>query len=229
VIVSHRHRFIFLKTKKTAGTSLEIALAGICGPADVITPIPEADESERRRLGHRGPQNTGVRIGLYRSQDLLQLALHRRRLAFTNHTTALEARRLVSREIWSGYYKFCFDRNPWDKAVSHYHWQGGDRRFGSVKEFLLSGRGQPYSNYQLYSIRGFVAVDRVYRYEELESALEDLTRRLGLDAPLRMPEFRAKGGSRPDRRPYREALTEEEAEMIAVACAREIRLLGYSF
>lgn len=229
MIVSHLHRFIFLKTKKTAGTSLEIALAGVCGPEDVITPIPEVDESERRRLGHRGPQNTAVPVGLYRSQDLLRLALHRRRLAFTNHTSALEARRLVGREAWESYYKFCFDRNPWDKAVSHYHWQGGDRRFGSVKDFLLSGRGQPYSNYHLYSIRGFVAVDRVYRYEELGTALEDLTRRLELEAPLRLPEFRAKGASRPDRRPYREALTGEEAEMIAIACAREIRLLGYEF
>jgi hypothetical protein len=106
VIVSHRHRFIFLKTKKTAGTSLEIALAGVCGPEDVITPIPDVDEAERRRLGHRGPQNTAVPVGLYRSQDLLQLALHRRRLAFTNHTPALEARQLVGREVWESYYKF---------------------------------------------------------------------------------------------------------------------------
>lgn len=229
MIVSHEHRFIFLKTKKTAGTSLEIALAGLCGPADVITPIPERDEVERRRLGRRGPQNCAVRLGRYRSQDALRLALHRQRLAFRNHTPALEIRRLLPTEVWDGYYKFCFDRNPWDKTVSHYHWQGGDRRFGSVKEFLRSGRGQPYSNYKLYSIRGFVAVDHVYRYEDLEGALSDLTRRFGLEAPLRMPDFRAKGVSRPDRRHYRDVLTDEEAELIAIACAREIRLLGYTF
>lgn len=229
MILSHAHRFLFLKTKKTAGTSLEIALAGICGPHDVITPIPERDEAERRRLGLRGPQNCTVRAGLYRGQDALRLALHRQRLVFRNHSPALDIRRLVPRDVWDGCYKFCFDRNPWDKTLSHYHWQGGDRRFGSVKEFLLSGRGQPYSNYQLYSIRGFVAVDRVYRYEEMEAALADLSRRLDLAVPLRMPDFRAKGASRPDRRHYRDVLTDEEAEMIAIACAREIRLLGYEF
>jgi hypothetical protein len=229
VIVSHAHRFIFLKTKKTAGTSMEIALSAICGPEDVITPIPERDESERRRLGHRGPQNCGVGPGKYRSPEVLRLLLHREPLRFYNHTPALEVRRLLRGKDWEGYYKFCFDRNPWDKAISHYYWQGGDSRFASVMEFLLSGRGQPYSNYHLYSIRGFPAVDRVYRYEEIEPALADLSDRLGLDEPLRLPEFRAKAHSRGDRRHYREVLSAEEAEMIAVACAREIRLLGYEF
>jgi hypothetical protein len=229
LIVSHARRFIFLKTKKTAGTSMEIALSSLCGSEDVITPIPERDEEERRRLGYRGPQNCGVRPGRYRSSDALRLVLHRKPLSFYNHTPALTARRLLPRDVWEGYFKFCFDRNPWDKAISHYYWQGGGARFASVKEFLLSGRGQPYSNYHLYSIRGFPAVDRVYRYEEMESSLDDLSGRLGLDRPLRLPEFRAKSRTHVDRRHYREILSAEEVEMIAVACAREIRLLGYEF
>lgn len=32
MIVSHRYRYIFIKTKKTAGTSIEIALSRHCGP-----------------------------------------------------------------------------------------------------------------------------------------------------------------------------------------------------
>ena len=57
MIVSHQHRFVFVKTRKTAGTSIEIALAQHCGPDDIITPIDEVDEQIRRNLGHRGPQN----------------------------------------------------------------------------------------------------------------------------------------------------------------------------
>jgi hypothetical protein len=30
MIVSHEHKFIFLKTKKTAGTSIELALSALC-------------------------------------------------------------------------------------------------------------------------------------------------------------------------------------------------------
>ena len=58
MIISHRHRFIFLKTIKTAGTSIEIALSKHCGPKDTITAfLTSEDEEIRRNLGYRGPQN----------------------------------------------------------------------------------------------------------------------------------------------------------------------------
>ena len=38
MIISHKHKFIFLKTRKTAGTSVQIALSGICDQdLDIIT------------------------------------------------------------------------------------------------------------------------------------------------------------------------------------------------
>jgi hypothetical protein len=39
VIVSHRHRFVIIKTRKTGGTATQIALAQFAGPDDVVTPI----------------------------------------------------------------------------------------------------------------------------------------------------------------------------------------------
>ena len=44
MIISHEHKFIFLKTRKTAGTSIELALSQLCGPNDIITPISPNDE-----------------------------------------------------------------------------------------------------------------------------------------------------------------------------------------
>ena len=57
VIASHQHRFVFLKTRKTAGTSVEIALSKVCGPDDVITEISPEDEKLRQAAGGRAPQN----------------------------------------------------------------------------------------------------------------------------------------------------------------------------
>jgi hypothetical protein len=230
LIVSHRHRFIFVKTKKTAGTSMEIALSGICGPDDVITPITPPDEAERRRLGLPGPQNLRPDRPGSRARKWLSSALPGRNPPrFRNHMLASGIRRLLPPATWDSYFKFCFDRNPWDRTISLFHWLGGERRFGTIAGFIRSGEERPFSNYDRYSIDGIVALDHVYRYEDMGKALEEISRLIGLPRPLSLPDHRAKGGARGDHRHYREVLTAEERDLISVICAREIRLLGYEY
>ena len=50
MIISHRHRYIFIKTHKTAGTSVEISLSRFAGPDDVLTPVAPRDEEVRARF-----------------------------------------------------------------------------------------------------------------------------------------------------------------------------------
>ena len=44
MIISHKNKFIYIKARKVAGTSVEIALSALCGKDDIITPIYEKDE-----------------------------------------------------------------------------------------------------------------------------------------------------------------------------------------
>ncbi len=39
MICSHVHKFVFIKTTKTASTSIEMGLERFCGPQDIVTPI----------------------------------------------------------------------------------------------------------------------------------------------------------------------------------------------
>ena len=47
MILSHAHRFIFIKAHKVASTSIEIGLSQVCGPDDIITPVTPIDEKLR--------------------------------------------------------------------------------------------------------------------------------------------------------------------------------------
>ena len=57
MIINHKYKFIFIKSFKTARTSLEIAVSKFCDNKDIITPIIEEDEKIRKALNYRGPQN----------------------------------------------------------------------------------------------------------------------------------------------------------------------------
>src|SRR6267142_1926583 len=49
MIISHQHKFIFIKTQKTAGTSIEVFLSQQCGPGDIVTPIIPRVEGHQSR------------------------------------------------------------------------------------------------------------------------------------------------------------------------------------
>lgn len=60
MIISHEHKFIFLKTRKTAGTSVELALRQLCGPDDIIAPIGNAEERRQQSLHYQGRPPIGA-------------------------------------------------------------------------------------------------------------------------------------------------------------------------
>jgi hypothetical protein len=199
VIVSHRHRFIFVKTLKTAGTSIEVFLSQICGPDDIVTPI----------LPHVEPH-------VPRNHD-----------GFYNHMPATDIRTRVGPDVWRTYFKFCVERNPWDKTLSFYHMQnvreGGGLTFD---EFL--GRGDLPVNCPQYTDETGVIVDRVLRYERLTIELAEVFAALGIPFAGSLG-VNAKSEYRTDRRPYREIYTAAQAEIVCRAFAREIELHGYRF
>lgn len=228
MILSHRYRFIFLKTRKTAGTSIEIALSQYCGEMDIITPITPRDEEIRRELGHRGPQNFLIPWTGYGLQDWTNLLTRGKRARYYNHMPADEIRRLVGPKIWTEYFKFCFERNPWDKAISSYFWKTRGREpRPPMLEFLRSAPPEGLSNFEIYSIDGEVAVDHVGQYDSLDAELQRIAALLKLPGGITLP--RAKGSFRQDQRHYRDIVGEEEKTIIDRVCAREIGRFGYSF
>lgn len=229
MIISHRNKFIFLKTNKTAGTSVEIALSKFCGPEDIITPISPEDEKVRRELGYRGAQNFAMPFKNYSVYESVKWLTGRFKKQFYNHIKAEEVKKSIGDEVWDSYYKFCVERNPWDRVISLYYHKYNCEPRPSISEFLssddpliLKERG-----YELYTIDGQVAVNRVCKFENLTEELEEVRKQLGLPEKLDLP--RAKSQYRKDKRNYRDILGEGDKEKVLDLFFDEVDLHGYEF
>ena len=230
MILSHKYKFIFLKTYKTAGTSIEIALSKFCGDQDIITPISPVDEKTRLGIGYRGPQNYLAPLSDCRLKDLLDLVTKRKRKKrFYNHISARKVKGYIGDKIWKEYYKFCFERNPWDRVISLYYWRNKSEPRPTIQEFLESELPllRRRRGFELYTINGEIAVDKVCLYENLAENLEQIRVLLGLPEPLVLP--RAKSSYREDKRHYRDIFDHESREKIEKLFAQEIEIFDYKF
>jgi hypothetical protein len=229
MLISHQHRFIFLKTQKTAGTAIEIVLRAVMHPGDVITPISSADERLNRQLGHLGPRHYRAPLGRYSRHDWLRLICRGRlKKRFYNHMSAAQVRAEVSSAVWDDYMKISVERNPFDKAISSYYWRTRKQRQPvSLDTYLLQCPTSEISNWPIYTINDEPIVDVMLRQEHLPEDLAALGQRLGLSAPLALPQQRPKGQVRRDRRPWQEVLNATCEQRIREVCAREIATFHY--
>jgi hypothetical protein len=230
MILSHKHKFIFLKTNKTAGTSIEIALSKFCGPDDVITPITPEDELLRNKLGYRGPQ---YYVNPPRGDTHLDKAYRDNRsvkeMSFYNHCSASEVKSYFGQTLWDDYFKFCVERNPWDRVVSLYYWDFQSEPRPPISAFVRSDAllRLKLRGYQSYTIDGQIAVDKICRFERLTEDLEVVRQLLGIPEELVLPH--AKSRFRKPGVDYRSVFGAEEKTIIANLFSEEIKLLGYVF
>jgi hypothetical protein len=227
MIISHTHRFIFIKTNKTAGTSIEAALTSLCGGRAVITPF-RAD-NEPYRAG-RGPQNYRIEHPSKPKRPWWRTLFRRPErywhpsVGFYEHMPAWQIRNYVGEDVWRSYYKFAFDRNPWDRQVSWYHYKTKSKRRRPSFERFMRSRTAFVRNYELYAIDGTVAVDFVGRFETLSEDLASVMQTLGVETKLALPKTNVS-----ESRDYRSYYTPELRDRVAEWYAPEIKLLGYAF
>jgi len=242
MIISHKYKFIFLKTQKTAGSSIEIFLSQFCDKDDILTPIGEGEDIRTKQ--NTSPQNylnpkLSSKILLLMQNaskpiwPLIKKSSYLRSLksekVFFNHMTGHEVREKIGREIWNSYYKFCFERNPWEKLVSGYFWSNRGAEFDELlfDDYFNSGSYLNFYDYPIYTYQDEVIVDFIGKYENLKEDLLKVCNKIGIEFDGDLPKSKAK--YRPKNHHYSYYYNDKNRELVQNIFKKEIELLGYTF
>jgi hypothetical protein len=229
MIVSHQYKFIFIKTHKTAGSSMEMALGPLCGPDDIVTPM----ESNAKTDIPRNYFEEKFLTRLYARSRLTRKCIDRHSPLlgrwFYEHMPAWRVRQLIGEEVWNSYHKFCFERNPWDKVVSYYNWKkfGQNRSMPDFKTWVMHKTHRLPLDASLYFDGETCLMDEVLEYKGFIQRFSDLCQRLHIPYNGTMPREKTNITSQPV--DYREFYDDETREKVAHEFSREIRFMNYVF
>lgn len=237
MLISHHHRFVFVKPRKTAGTTAELALSPFLAAGDLATAI-EPEEEPLRRIA------AGVRVGPIRGRSRWG-----RPLRLRDHSPLTKALEMFP--ALAGYRVVTMARNPWDRAVSQFFWSlrrtdmrtrplpvqaaafraftarwgpAGplDRLWGRKRQRALDAAG-------LYVIDGVCRAGFAIRFERLAEDLAALGPWLGLPGTPEAAGLAAKAGLRGGGPGWQRFYDAATRDLVARECAREIALFGYDF
>lgn len=223
MIILREPKLVFIKTKKTAGSSIEMALSPKLKEGDFATPFNKEGESQR----------PGKQIIVRRSVQLLRDRAKGEVQARYPHNGISVVNRFLA-DIAEGCSSFCVERNPWDKAVSAFyfwmHQRGTQINDASVLfQKFCKTRLKFFSDFQLYSEGGDIAVDRVLRYENLDTELAQVVDGYGL-GDVSLGEKRWNSGIRKTQQFdvfYGSNWDSEAVDLVANVFRREIDAFGY--
>lgn len=213
MIVSHKHKFIFIHIPKTGGTSICNALEYHIGPKEgkILSPFygmfigPEIGDLTQ----HMG---VGDICNLYKD-DFID-------------------------NIINEYFVFAFVRNPWDRLVSFYHFYRQNQNMRKMQPDVADrvdhlpfeqwvreisvGDSESFTQVSYIWHNGIRKVDFVGRFENLTDDFNVVSRKFGFDTKLEKLNST-------DHLEYRCYYTADLAGFVADKFSDDIERFGYTF
>jgi hypothetical protein len=217
MLCSHEKKFIYLKTRRTASTSVELFFERFCVPPEKYQEARTTNQiiTEKGVVGARG--NFPTKVDFY------------------NHMPASEVRTKLGREIFDAYYKFCTIRNPFDKLVSSFWWdtrKGVDfssEPFNRIRHrfsgFVLQRFGE-FNDRTIFMIDNRSVIDEFIRYEHLASDVAQVCKTLGIDITVELGSYRS--GFRKRQEHFSEYYDPRTKALVEREFAWEINRFNYS-
>lgn len=143
MVISHAHKFIFMHSRKCAGSTTEVMLNKHLGPDDIqigswVETINAGGKVNRRAVIDTALSPSGWHV---LAKAIASCSLRRKKLVYSEVLNASIKKKYTTYfgpnascptaasvmnfnpEIWREYFKFAFVRNPFDFEVSDYFWR----------------------------------------------------------------------------------------------------------
>lgn len=203
MIISHKHKFIYFKAPKVAGTSTEYFLENFCGDDDLVTSIVPVES-----LTHT-PRN--VIQGLKRHTSPNDL--------FTNYSNHFQL------DVIKNYRLVCGTRNSWDRVVSSFC-MGQKRRSTdfNFKDWLLTLH-KPRCIYNFSLVNNCCLITDWLNQESLEKDLRAFCDSLNICHS----NTKLICAKKYNNKHYTEYYDDETRDFVAKKYAIDIEFFGYKF
>lgn len=241
MIISHAYKFIFIRPRKVASSSIVAAIAPSLKSGDYMVGTPACLEKEMQRPG---------------ALDGIKFAKERRSIfGPLHHHSPLARVYLTFGSRVKDYKVITASRNPWERAVSEYFWsiqylnkesaslgehrdmfaqyirKAGrlslDRKLGSF--FMGSLRRNQLSQAYLHTVFGKQIVDHVIQFENLQEGVEELNNLFDFEREVKLPKVKLKSQFKPKKIFWRDMYDLETKSIVEKSCNDEISLFGYKF
>ena len=241
VLISHSHRFIYIKNRKVAGTSIEAFFEKYC------TKNPKNHTFHHKKrlpsiskygiIGSIGEYVPPGNVIEYIKEFRLRLSnkIHGA-ISYRSYTEHLQLHRLKKYhpDYYAEYFKFCAIRNPFDQVVSEYFWRSS--RWTKFKGYTfeqyikhIDKRNYSY-NWDTMAIDDKLTFDFYIRFENLEDDVKEVCKRLNIQGfeSQHLPKYKS-GYRPPNSKDYRKIYNEKTKMIIERIYKKELDAFGYTF
>ena len=238
MILSEKHKFIFVKGKKVAGTSVEVLLSEVCGPDDIITPITPIDERDRLLKRANAAQNYGLNnevnsqylFKLKHSSDEKLADIKIPKGVYYNHMPLIEIAKLYG-AIPDDWTIFAVERCPYRKIISFANHQlkfseykkSGKAMISDLKALksylqkVIDDRSiLNVKNIDMYKNNAGKVCTEILHFERLEEDINRLMSRLNLTVYPKLEH-------------YKKGISSNNLDLLSVFSTRQIALINELF
>ena len=237
MIVSFKHKFIFIKNYKTAGSSIEFYLYNYLSKGDIC-----AQTLDFKGINHRGLFNStsleeNFNEAAYQKYTKNNMAFFAHMPAWLIKERLEPINKKLKSDIFKNFFKFCVIRNPFDVIVSEYLWQNNsinplrkNSTFDDVLEEIIENKLNTYKLFNLNRVMDKklekILCDKIIKFENLNFELKEIFKKLDIPCKGRLDIHKKKSINR---KHYREYYNNSSRNLVEKKFFREIELFNYNF